>query len=229
MSRARARARLTRTSTCTCTIFLAFLAPAGIRAAPAPVKVDIGWLGQHLSVEAAAVGGWRAGWEDSQHGGFQALLGGTEVNAGLEFASGFVGVIAGARALGGRTVETAALPPGGAPAPAPQTCVEATGHLGVQLRVFEGIRVLAGASVGRLWLWDDARAPDPGSPALLAGGFLRLGVDWLTREGGLVRALSMWLRIDMDGHVLQSVPPPAQQPNLPTSSLSLAAGFGLRL
>ena len=60
--------------------------------------------------------------------------------------------------------------------------------------------------------------------SLLAGGFLRCGVDWLPRQNAtLLRALSLWLRLDLTGHPLD------ESGALPRSSMALGLGLGLRL
>ena len=57
---------------------------------PAPALAARGrWIKEHLALDAAAIVGWRAGWVDDQHPGFQAVGGGGEVNLGLDIDSGF--------------------------------------------------------------------------------------------------------------------------------------------
>jgi hypothetical protein len=191
-------------------------------AAAAPETGAARWLLDHLAVDSAGIVGWRAGWVDAQHDGFLAIGGGGEVNLGLEFGGGYA-VLAGGRAFTGVS--------SGADAGAGTlSYLEASGHIGAQVRIADWVRLGAGGSVGRIW-----RGASPGAGggpgegfqdgvSLLAGGFLRCGVDWLPRQNAtLLRALSLWLRLDLTGH------PRDDGQTLPRSSMALGLGLGLRL
>ncbi len=196
-------------------VLLALAVPA--RAEPLQRR----WILDHLSADAAVVAGWRSAWTNGQHSGFSLLGGGGEVNLGLEFPGGYA-VLAGARVLAG-----ASSAPGGAMAPAATqptdlSFLEATGQIGGQIGITDWVRIELGASAGRLW-----RCCTPGlsndNLSLVAGGFLRFGVDWWPREGLLFHGLSLWLRLDVDGH------PHDQTGTLPSLSMSLALSLGIRL
>lgn len=189
------------------------LAPVG-RAAAAPAQ----WIQDHLVLDASLVAGWRSGWQDVERSGFQALVGGGELNVGLGFSGGFYGILAGARVLAG-TSPSADL---GYPS---LPYLEATGQLGAQVRVAEWVRLQGGVSLGRAWRGLGEEGPSPAGDALLlvCGGFLRMGVDWWPRDAQFLRALSLWLRLDLDGH------PAASVASFPSTTLALALGLGIRL
>lgn len=172
------------------------------------------WIQDHLALDAAGAFGWRAGWNDELRGGFQALYGGGELTCGLEFGS--YAVIAGGRVLGG-TSNGADDPPAGR-----LSYLEASGQLGGQLMLSEHIRVELGAMAGRIFLCCSAAA-DYGKLALLAGGFLRFGVDFLPRDAPLLRALRLWLRLDLASHPIDSTA------ILPRASMALSVSLGLHL
>lgn len=186
-------------------------------AAAAPEGRAARWLIDHLVVESAGILGWRAGWVGPQHTGFQAIGGGGEVNLGLEFGGGYA-VIAGGRAFAGRSSSDAG-------EESSEPYLEASGHLGAQVRIADWVRLGAGASLGRIWRGPaGGAAQDAQGLSLLAGGFLRCGVDWLPRQNAtLLRALSLWLRLDLTGHPLD------ESGALPRSSMALSLGLGLRL
>ena len=77
----------------------------------------------------------------------------------------------------------------------------------------------------RIWRCELQNEDGPGAGlAIFAGGFLRCGVDWLPRQNAtLLRALSLWVRLDITGH------PRDDSATLPRTTLSLALGLGLRL
>ncbi|MCS6912395.1 MAG: hypothetical protein RMK29_07820 [Myxococcales bacterium] len=187
---------------------------------PAHAAPPSRWVLDHLLVDVGAQVGWRAGWVDPQHDGFSALGAGGEVNMGLEFGGGY-GVVAGARAMygtsSGQDAGVSSLP-----------YLEASAQLGGQLRLSDLVRIGAGVSMGRIWRGTPPgpAGPEPVPPAgvsLLAGGFLRCGVDWLPRSTAtLLRALSLWLRLDLSGH-------PPDRGALPRSTMALSLSLGLRL
>lgn len=176
------------------------------------------WLQEHLLVDTAAVMAWRASWEDPQRTGFQSVLGGGEVNLGLEFADGFTGVLLGTRVLAGTGS-------GKALGQDQVSYLEATGQLGAQLRIASWVRLQAGVAAGRMWLAvREGLPPELEGPVVVAGGFLRLGADWLPRDNAtLLRAFSLWLRVDLDGHPVDATG------TMPRSSTALALSLGLRL
>jgi hypothetical protein len=90
--------------------------------------------------------------------------------------------------------------------------LEGTAALVLQLHVSDRVRVRAGPSAGRISL--------KGESAALAGGFLAGSVDLFAFGGGRV-ATTLGLRFDVDGLVDAG-------PKLPSSSISLAIGVGLR-
>lgn len=170
------------------------------------------WLADHIAFDIAALTGWRAAWADERNPGFQILGGGGEVNLGLEFDSGF-GFL-----LGGRTVFGPVVSPGGG-----ALYADTTGQVMAQLRVADWVRLALGASAGRLWRCCDSELDTPQTSTILAGGFARVGFDWLSRSTNL-RALSFWLRLGIDGH-----PNTGSDSLLPTTSLNLSVSLGFRL
>jgi hypothetical protein len=186
---------------------LGLLAPGVATAAPTH------WLADHIAFDISAITGWRAAWADERNPGFQILGGGGEVNLGLEFDSG-IGFLVGGRALFGPTVGI-----GGG-----ELYADVTGHLMAQLRVADWVRVGLGASVGRLWNCCDSSLDLPQTSTILAGGFARVGFDWLSPNANLVRALTFWLRLGIDGH-----PYTGSDSLLPSTSMNLTVSLGLRL
>ena len=185
----------------------------GLVTSPAAAEPPKNWLADHIALDISAITGWRAAWADERNPGFQILGGGGEVNLGLEFDSGF-GFLLGGRALFGPTIGI-----GGG-----DLYADATGHLMLQLRVADWVRLGLGASVGRLWRCCDSMVDTPETSAILAGGFARVGIDWLSNTSNLVRALSFWLRLGIDAH-----PNTGSDSLLPTSSMNLSVSLGLRL
>lgn len=170
------------------------------------------WLADHLALDGAAVASFRVALGDDRNPGFQTLGGGGELNLGLEFDSGF-GFL-----LGGRALRLPNFAHG-----ATDSFTEASGHLSAQFRLSDWVRMGLGASVGRFWrCCGDSESPL--ATSLLAGGFLRIGVDFLPRNANLFRALGLWLRIDLDGH-----PQADSRSVLPTMSMAMTLGLGLRL
>lgn len=170
------------------------------------------WLADHLALDASAAASFRVALGDDRNPGFQTLGGGGELNLGLEFDSGF-GFL-----LGGRALRLPNFAHG-----ATDSFMEASGHLSAQFRLSDWVRMGLGASVGRFWrcCGDSESAL---ATSLLAGGFLRIGVDFLPRNANLFRALGLWLRIDLDGHPLAD-----SRSVLPTMSMAMTLGLGLRL
>ena len=197
-----------------------FAAPRTARGVTPPKN----WLRDHLSADLAAVVGWRSAWVNGPHSGFNLLGGGGELNLGLEFSGGY-SVHAGARVLSGAASAPSGLGLSGADN---LSFLEATGQLGGQIELTDWVRVELGASAGRIWRCC-ATPPAVVTPltydalSLVAGGYLRLGVDWLPREGLLIHALSLWLRLDVDGH------PRDETDTLPSVSMALALSVGIRL
>lgn len=170
------------------------------------------WLADHIAFDIAGVAGWRAAWADERNPGFQILGGGGEINLGLEFDSGF-GFLLGGRAQFG-------------PVMGPEVgdlYADVTGHVTAQLRVADWVRLGLGASAGRLWRCCTSELDTPQTSTILAGGFARVGFDWLSRSTNL-RALSFWLRVGIDGH-----PNNSSDSLLPTTSMNLSVNIGFRL
>jgi hypothetical protein len=179
---------------------------------PASAAEPNRWLADHLALDGAAVASFRVALGDDRNPGFQTLGGGGELNLGLEFDSGF-GFL-----LGGRALRLPNFAHG-----ATDSFMEASGHLSAQFRLSDWVRMGLGASVGRFWrCCGDSESPLASS--LLAGGFLRIGVDFLPRNANLFRALGLWLRIDLDGHPLAD-----SRSVLPTMSMAMTLGLGFRL
>jgi hypothetical protein len=185
---------------------------AGLFGARAASAAPAAWLADHIAFDISAIGGWRAAWADDRNPGYQILAGGGEVNLGLEFDNGF-GFLLGGRVLFGPTVG-----PEGS-----NLYADATGQLMAQLRVAD-VRIALGASVGRLFRCCTSDVDTPQTSSVLAGGFVRLGFDWLSRNATLPRALGFWLRIGIDGH-----PDTGSDSLLPNTSMNLMIGWGLRL
>ena len=175
------------------------------------------WLVEHLITDVAVTGGWRASWADDARAGFLAQALGLEVALGLEFGDGYA-VVGGARVLAG-TSNTTSGPEARA------VSLEALGHLGFQLRVTGLLRLGLGAETGLLRRWPQLNGTTGAAQdALLLGGYLRAGVDFLPRPNAvLLRALTLFLRLDIAG--------PVDDPSdtLPRTSLGLCLGLGFRL
>jgi hypothetical protein len=191
-----------------CGLWLLLVASTALAAPPPP-----SWLADHIAFDIAGVTGWRAAWADERNPGFQILGGGGEVNLGLEFDSG-LGVLVGSRVLFGSTLG----------AVGEELYADASGQLIGQLRVADWVRLGLGVSVGRLWRCCSSDLDMPQTSTLVAGGFARVGFDWLSRSATLVRALSFWLRLGVDGH-----PNNGSDSLLPTSSMNLTLSLGFRL
>jgi hypothetical protein len=179
---------------------------------PAVAAESERFVAEHLAFEVAGVVAWRSAWADERNPGFQLAGGGPEVNIGLEFDNG-LGVLLGGRALFSRHL--------GADPALEGTFAEAVGQLIGILRISDWVRLGLGGEAGRLW--QCCGSDSPANAALLFGGFLRVGVDFLPRTT-LPRALSLWLRLGIDGHRLAD-----SQSQLPSASMNLAVGLGLRL
>ena len=172
------------------------------------------WLAEHMAFDASGVAAWRVSWADTQNPGFHILSGGAEVNLGLEFDGG-VGFVLGGRFLLGRSQS--------GDYSARTTYAEALGHLAAQLRLTDLVRLSLGANAGRLWqCCGDPETPE--TSAFLVGGFFRLGLDFYPRTAATIKGLSLWLRMNIDGV-------PSQDPGsrIPSASMSLAVGLGLRI
>lgn len=186
--------------------------PALLVSGPAAAKSDAQWLAEHLALDAGGTVGWRVAWAEQKNPGFHFLGGGGEFNIGLEFTSGF-GFLLGTRAMFGKNLG----PSGG------DVFADVTGQVVGQFRLSDWVRIGLGANVGRFFpCCDGQEAPD--SSSLLAGGFLRIGFDYLPRNTNLLRGLSLWLRIGIDGH--PGIPIDSR---LPTTSMNIALSSGLRL
>jgi len=170
------------------------------------------WFLEHLALDVAAVTAWRVAWADERNPGFNMIGGGAELHFGLEFDSG-IGFLMGTRAVFGPNRSTAEGQPYG----------DVTGQAMVLFRVTDWVRVAAGASGGRLWQCCGSEVVDPRTDAAILGGLLRIGVDYYPRQSNILKALSLWLRIDIDGH------PGSSESLLPSTSLSVAGSFGIRL
>ena len=182
--------------------------------APASAEETRGFLRDHLTLEAAAVGGWRSSWAEENNPGFHVAGGGGEINIGLELDNGF-GVLIGTRALFGKHLGNEDQLSG--------AYTDVVGQAIALLRVSDWVRIGLGADAGRLWRCCGADVETANTSSLLFGGFLRVGVDFLPRTS-LPRALSLWLRLGVDGHRADDV-----MTLLPTVSMNMAVGVGLRL
>jgi hypothetical protein len=172
------------------------------------------YLAEHLAFELAGVGSWRASWADNRNPGFQIAGGGAEMNLGMEFDNG-LGFLIGTRALFQSHL--------GADQDLDGTYAEVLGQALGQLRITDWVRVGLGANAGRLWRCCSADVMSSATSSLLFGGFLRVGVDFLPLSG-LPRALTLWLRVGVDGHLTED---PSSL--LPTVSMNMALGLGMRL
>ncbi|MBL8632246.1 MAG: hypothetical protein JNM40_03415 [Myxococcales bacterium] len=170
------------------------------------------WFLEHLALDVAGVTAWRVAWADERNPGFNMIGGGAELHFGLEFDSG-VGFLLGTRALFGPSSSVVEGQPFG----------DVTGQALLLFRVTDWVRVAAGASGGRLWACCGSDAVDPRASAAILGGLLRIGVDFYPRQSNALKAISLWLRIDIDGHPGQS------ESLLPSTSLSMAGSFGIRI
>lgn len=175
------------------------------------------WLAEHRQIEVAGNAGWRASWADERNPGFQFYGGGPELNVGLEFDNGFGFLIGGRAMFGGANSDSPSLRP---------VLSEAGGQVMAQLRVSDWVRVGLGASAGRFFRCCDAAGsePVPAAEALLFGGFARVGIDFYPRSAPVLRALSIWMRIQIDGHRAA-----VEETLHPDVSLNLGIGLGLRL
>lgn len=178
----------------------------------AAAKQDGLWLAEHLALDASGVATWRVAWAEEKNPGFHFLGGGGEFNIGLEFDSGF-GFLLGTRAVFGKNLGTS----GGL------LFADVTGQAIGHFRLNDWVRVGLGASVGRFFECCGSE-PREDTSSLLAGGFLRIGMDYLPRDSGLVRGLSLWLRIGVDGH-----PGSPVDSRLPATSMNIALSTGFRL
>jgi hypothetical protein len=152
----------------------------------------------------AAAGGWRTALgSDLRAPGAEALGGGTEVMFALDFY-GPLGVAFDGRFLGGLAK------PASSDA-YEQRFFEGLGGVGLQLHVSETVRLRAGAAAGQLITGD--------LTGVLVGGWLAASIDLFAIGGRLSMALSV--RLDADAVLDAPV-------ELPSSSLALAAGLGIR-
>ena len=172
------------------------------------------FLADHLTLEVAAIGSWRSSWAEERNPGFHLGGGGGEINLGLELDNG-LGILIGGRTLWSKHLSDDEQLRG--------TFAEAVGQAIVQLRVSDWVRMGLGATAGRLWRCCGADVESPLTGALLFGGFLRVGVDFLPRTS-LPRALGLWLRLGIDGHRAEDA-----MSLLPSVSMNLAVGVGIRL
>ena len=179
---------------------------------PAAAKQDGQWLAEHLAFDVAGAAGWRVAWAEARNPGFHFIGGGGEVNLGLEFDSGF-GFVLGTRALFGRNLG----PSGGL------LFADLTGQVIGQFRLNDWMRIGLGASAGRFFECCSSEVT-PDRVSVLAGGFLRIGMDYLPRATGLPRGFSLWLRIGVDGHPGSTV-----DSRLPATSMNIGLSSGIRL
>ena len=190
---------------------LAFLALSA-----APLRAEAGpgsrWFLEHLALDVAAVTSWRVAWADERNPGFNVLGGGGELHVGLEFDSG-VGFLLGTRAVFGPNRSVVEGQPYG----------DVTGDALLLFRLTDWVRVAAGAAGGRLWMCCGNQPVPAQTDAVILGGLLRIGIDFYPRQSNVLKALSLWLRIDIDGH------PGSSESLLPTTSLSMSGSFGFRL
>jgi hypothetical protein len=178
----------------------------------AAAKQDSQWLAEHLAFDVSGAAGWRVAWAENKNPGFHFIGGGGEVNIGLEFDSGF-GFLLGTRVLFGRNLG----PSGGL------VFADLTGQVMGQFRLNDWVRIGLGASGGRFFECCGSEVT-PDRVSALAGGFLRIGIDYLPRNTGLPRGLSLWLRIGVDGHPGSTV-----DSRLPATSMNIGLGSGVRL
>lgn len=169
---------------------------------------------EHLAFEVSAVGGFRSAWADERNPGFHLAGGGAEVNIGLELENG-LGFLIGGRALFAQHLGEAHALDG--------TYAEASGQALMQLRVSEWVRIGLGATTGQLFRCCSAEVKSPATSALLYGGFLRVGVDFLPRLT-LPRAFSLWLRLDVNGQR-----PEDEMTLLPAVTMNMTVAIGMRL
>lgn len=172
------------------------------------------FFADHLTLELAAVGSFRASWAEERNPGFHVGGGGGELNFGLELDNGF-SVLVGGRALFGQHI--------GKDEQLSGLFTEGVGQAMAQLRVSDWVRVGLGFNAGRLWRCCGPEIEQPQTATLLFGGFLRVGVDFLPRTS-LPRALSLWLRLGIDGSK-----PEDTLSLLPSVSMNVAVGMGIRL
>jgi hypothetical protein len=152
----------------------------------------------------AAAGGWRVSLgSDLRAPGAEALGGGTEVVLALD-VYGPIGIAVDGRFLGGLAKDPVT-------DGYQQRFFEGLAGLALQLHITEQVRLRGGAAAGQLQSGDGT--------AVLVGGWLAVSIDLFAIGGRLSFALS--LRLDADA-VLDA------PPDLPTSSLALALGLGIR-
>ncbi len=168
------------------------------------------WFLDHLALDVAAVTSWRVAWADERNPGFNMLGGGGELHFGLEFDSG-IGFLLGTRAVFGPNRSVVEGQPYG----------DVTGDALLLFRVTDWVRVAAGAAGGRLWLCCGDSSSGQTDAAII-GGLLRIGIDIYPRQSNILKALSLWLRIDIDGH------PGSTESLLPSTSMSMSGSFGFR-
>ncbi len=197
--------RLRRAASALAILLVVLLSPLRAEAGPGSR-----WFLDHLALDVAAVTSWRVAWADERNPGFNMLGGGGELHFGLEFDSG-IGFLLGTRAVFGPNRSVVEGQPYG----------DVTGDALLLFRVTDWVRVAAGVAGGRLWLCcGDASSSQ--TDAAIIGGLLRIGMDFYPRQSNLLKALSLWLRIDIDGH------PGSTESLLPSTSLSMSGSFGFR-
>ena len=160
------------------------------------------WLKERTSFEwVTAAGGWRTSIGPSAD---LRAPGFDALGGGTELVVGLdawgpLGVIVSGRFLGGLV--------------AGKEFLEGEGAAGLQLRASDRVRVRAGAAVGQL-----RGGPDS---ALLAGGFVGGSIELFALGGGRL-AVALTARLDVDALVGATA-------SLPSSSLALTLGLGLRI
>ena len=170
------------------------------------------WFLEHLALDVAGVTAWRVAWADERNPGFNMIGGGAELHFGLEFDSG-VGFLLGTRAVFGPNRSVLEGQPYG----------DVTGDALLLFRLTDWVRIAAGASGGKLWLCCGNQPTTSQTDAAILGGLLRIGIDFYPRQSNVLKALSLWLRIDIDGH------PGSSESLLPSTSMSMSGSFGFRL
>lgn len=178
------------------------------------IKESGRFVAQHLTFEAAAVGTWRTSWAEENNPGFHLAGGGGEINIGLELDSGLAVLI------GGRALFYSHL---GQSDQLNGTYIEAAGQAIIQLRISDWVRIGLGATTGELFRCCGDGVQTAATSVLLYGGFLRVGVDFLPRQS-LPRALSLWMRLGIEGQR-----PDAEMTLMPSVSMNMAVGLGIRL
>ncbi|HMU39707.1 MAG TPA: hypothetical protein PKE31_11925 [Pseudomonadota bacterium] len=170
------------------------------------------WFVDHMALDLAAVTSWRVAWADERNPGFNMVAAGGELHVGLEFDNG-VGFLMGTRAVFGPKTGLADGP----------THADVSGNLLLLFRVTDWVRLSAGPTAGRLWQWNPSESDGSQPSAASIGGLLRLGLDFYPRQANVLKALTLWVRVEIDKHT------GASDSALPSTSLAVSGSFGFRL